>query len=122
MAKMKMTVGLLWLAVVASPAFAASMTTAEMRNALIGRELCTARTGGLIADLTFCFTYGRDGSFKMLKADSGEVTNWVFDNDQICLFKVAKPKERSCASFERQSEKRFLVNGKEPVCVGSCEE
>ena len=104
------------------PALADPMTAPEIRATLVGHELCTSKSGGLFADLEFCFTYGQDGSFKLRKADPGEVVNWVFDQDQICLFKVSSPKDRSCASFEKVGDRRFKVNGKDTVCLGACED
>ena len=106
----------------AAPAAAAQMTSAEINATLIGRELCTPKSGGLFADMTFCFTYNKDGSFKFARADAGEPALWVIDRDQLCLFKASNPKERSCASFEREGERRFKVNGKEHVCLGACED
>jgi hypothetical protein len=110
------------VAALASAACAEPMTASEIQAALVGQELCTARSGGLISELIFCFTYNRDGTFKLKKADTGEITNWNFDKDQICLFKVSNPKEKSCAAYERVSDKRFKVNGKDTVCLGPCED
>ena len=110
------------LCLVAGPALAAPMTASEVRATLIGRELCTPKSGGLFADLTFCFTYGQDGSFKFARADAGEPALWAFDKDQVCLYKASNPKERSCASFEREGDKRFKVNGKDHICIGACED
>ncbi len=106
----------------AGHSFAAQMTGAEIRSSIIGHELCTPKSGGLFADLVFCFTYGRDGLFKFSKGDPGEATRWVFDNDQVCLFKASSPKDKSCASFERINDKRFKVNGKDNICLGACED
>jgi hypothetical protein len=110
------------LYLLSEPAFAAPMTASEIRATLIGRELCTPRSGGLISELTFCFTYQPDGTFKFARADSGQAALWAFDKDQVCLFKASNPKEKSCASFERESDKRFTVNGKDHVCLGACED
>ena len=112
----------LCLSLSALPALAAQMTAAEIRASLIGRELCTPKSGGLFADMTFCFTYGSDGTFKFRQADAGEAANWAFDKDQICLFKLSNPKDKSCASIERSGGKRFKVNGKDDVCLGACED
>lgn len=106
----------------ALPARAAQMTASEIRASLIGHELCTPKSGGLFADMTFCFTYGSDGTFKFRQSDAGEAANWAFEKDQICLFKSSSPKDKSCASFERTSGKRFKVNGKDDVCLGACED
>jgi hypothetical protein len=110
------------LSLIAAPACAAPMTASEIRATLIGHELCTPRSGGLISELMFCFTYKPDGTFKFAKADPGQAALWAFDKDQVCLYKATNPKERSCASFERESDKRFTVNGKDHVCIGSCED
>ena len=112
----------LGLCMLASVAEAAPMTASEITATLIGRELCTPKSGGLFADLTFCFIYGKDGAFKFAKADPGEPAIWAFDKDQLCLFKASNPKEKSCASFEREGDKRFKVNGKDHVCIGVCED
>ena len=101
---------------------AAQMTASEIQSAIIGRELCTPKSGGLFADMTFCFTYGRDGTFKFSKADPGEPALWAFDKDLVCLYKASNPKEKSCASFERAGDKRFKVNSKDSVCLGACED
>ena len=110
------------LCLIAGPAFATPMTASEIRATLIGPVLCTPRTGGLISELMFCFIYQPDGTFKFARADRGQAALWAFDKDQVCLFKASNPKERSCASFERESDKRFTVNGKDHVCLGACED
>lgn len=111
-----------WLLCLVATANAGAMSAVEIRAKLIGKELCTPKSGGLFADLVFCFTYQRDGTFHLKKEEAGEVVNWAFEADRLCIFKIATPQNRSCAAFEQFEERRFRVNGKDTVCVGSCED
>ena len=111
-----------WLAASTGAAKAGAMTASDIQARLIGQELCTPKSGGLFADLVFCFTYRRDGTFHMKSDEPGDVVNWAFEADQLCLYKLASPKNRSCASFEPFGESRFRVNGKDTVCLGPCED
>jgi hypothetical protein len=108
------------LAATLSPARAAPLTASEINAEIVGRELCTPKSGGLFADLIFCFTYRRDGTFQLKPDNPSEPVGWVLDEDRLCLFKLKAPKDRSCATFERAAEHRFRVNGKDIVCVGPC--
>ena len=111
-----------WLLCSIAAADASGMSAAEIQAKLIGKELCTPKSGGLFADLVFCFTYQRDGTFHLRNEEAGENVNWMFDADQLCLFKIAAPEARSCVVFEQFGERRFHVNGKDTVCVGPCED
>ena len=118
----KVLVAVAWLLIATNTAQAGAMSASEISAKLIGNELCTPKSGGLFADLVFCFTYRRDGTFHLRKDEPGEVVNWTFDNDRLCLFKVGTPKETSCANFEQFEDRRFRVNGKDVVCLGPCED